>query len=65
MKKDDIVVYCPSCKRKITSVSKERTTDLYTRCANCGKGIIYRIETQKVEKRQMLIRNTSSGKRFN
>ena len=57
-------ILCPKCAGYVMKYDGKRTSDLYGRCKNCYKQVIYRTNTGKVEVRNIPPRSTSSGMRL-
>jgi endogenous inhibitor of DNA gyrase (YacG/DUF329 family) len=57
-------VYCPICNRKVTKWDGKSSINPMGKCTNCGKIIVYKIETEEIEIKAPKERMTSSGVRF-
>lgn len=57
-------IYCPRCNRKVGTYDGRSTTNLITRCNKCRKRIIYHIDTDEIEVKDLPQRNTASGMTF-
>lgn len=54
-------IYCPKCGRKLTTWDGKSTTDIIVNCKKCKKRIVYRVDVDKTEIKEIPKRNTSSG----
>lgn len=59
------IVYCPICKRKISTINDEYSSNrVAIKCRNCDKLIIFNFEYGTHEIKNVPKRNSSSGMRF-
>ena len=58
-------VICPKCSTVITKIGARQTIDVATPCRRCRVLVVYKIANGITEIKDMPVRNTSSGCRFN
>ena len=54
-------IYCPTCSRVVAHWDRKSSIDVVSQCRNCGKKIIYRVETGITEVKEKSQRKNSSG----
>lgn len=57
-------IYCPKCGRKVATWDGRSTINISVKCKKCNKLVVYDVENEKVEIKEIPQRATSSGKRF-
>lgn len=57
-------IYCPRCGRKVTTWDGRSTINIVSNCKKCRKRVVYHVDTEKTEIKDIPPRNTSSGMRF-
>lgn len=57
-------IYCPRCGRKVAKRDKESKINISVNCRKCQKRIVYFVDTDKTEIKNIPPRNCSSGMRF-
>lgn len=57
-------IYCPKCGRKVATCDGRSTIDISVKCNKCKKLVVYDVENENVEIKEIPQRETSSGKRF-
>lgn len=57
-------IYCPKCGRKVATYDGRSTINVIARCNKCRKRVIYHIDTEKTELKDLPHRNTASGMTF-
>lgn len=57
-------IYCPKCGRKVGTYDGKSTINKIMDCRNCQKRIIYYVDTDEVEVKQIPKRNSSSSVTF-
>ena len=57
-------IYCPNCGRKVGTYDGRSTNNISVKCKKCNKLVVYDIENEKTEIKEIPQRETSSGMRF-
>lgn len=57
-------IYCPKCGRKVATWDGRSTINIVKKCNKCNKLVIFNIEKQKTEIKEIPPRTSSSGMRF-
>ena len=57
-------IYCPKCGRKVATLDGRSTINISVRCKKCDKLVVYDVENEKVEIKNIPQRTTSSGMIF-
>ena len=57
-------IYCPRCGKKIGIWDGRSTINVLAKCKKCKKLVVYNIENEKTEIKEIPQRETSSGMRF-
>ena len=57
-------IYFPKCGRKVATWDGRSTINIVDNCKKCRKRVIYHVDTEKTEIKDMPPRETSSGTRF-
>ena len=57
-------IYCPKCGRKVATWDSRSTNNISVTCKKCNKLVVYNIENEKTEIKEIPKRTTSSGMRF-
>lgn len=57
-------IYCPKCGRKVATWDGRQTINIVKKCNKCNKLVIFNIEKQKTEIKEIPPRTSSSGMRF-
>lgn len=57
-------IYCPSCGRKVATYDGRSTINVIAKCNKCKKIIVYHVDSEKTEIKDIPPRNCSSGLRF-
>ena len=57
-------IYCPICGRKVATWDGRSTFNISVKCKKCKKLVVYDIENEKTEIKEIPKRETSSGMRF-
>lgn len=57
-------IYCPKCGRKVATWDGRSTNNISVKCKKCNKLVVYNVENEKVEIKEIPQRTTSSGMRF-
>ena len=57
-------IYCPKCGRKVATWDGRSTINISVKCKKCNKLVVYDVENENVEIKEIPQRATSSGKRF-
>ena len=57
-------IYCPKCGRKVATWDGRRTINIVKKCNKCNKLVIFNIEKQETEIKEIPPRTSSSGIRF-
>ena len=58
------IIYCPKCGRRVATWDGRSTINISVKCKKCNKLIVYYIEKQETEIKEIPQRTTSSGMRF-
>ena len=62
--KEQKVIYCPKCGRKVGTYDGKSSINVITRCKHCRKEVVYYIGTQETKIKPLPQRQTSSGITF-
>lgn len=57
-------IYCPRCGRKVATWDGRSTMNISVKCKKCNKLVVYDVENEKVEIKNIPQRTTSSGMIF-
>lgn len=57
-------IYCPKCGRKVATWDGRSTINISVKCKKCNKLVVYNVENENVEIKEIPQRATSSGMRF-
>lgn len=57
-------IYCPQCGRKVCTWDGKSTIHPMVMCKRCEKIVVYRIETDEIELKELPPREQGSGIRF-
>ena len=57
-------IYCPRCGRKVTTLDCSSANNISVKCKKCNKLVVYNVENENVEIKEIPQRETSSGLRF-
>ena len=57
-------IYCPRCGRKVTTLDCRSANNISVKCKKCNKLVVYDVENEKVEIKNIPQRTTSSGMIF-
>lgn len=57
-------IYCPNCGHKVGTYDGRSTINVLAKCKKCKKLVVYNIENEKTEIKEIPQRETSSGMRF-
>ena len=57
-------IYCPRCGRKVCIWDGRSTMNISVKCKKCNKLVVYDVENEKVEIKNIPQRTTSSGMIF-
>ena len=57
-------IYCPKCGRKVAKWDGRSTNNISVKCKKCNKLIVYDVENEKSEIKEIPQRSTSGGMRF-
>lgn len=57
-------IYCPLCNRKVATWNKKSKMDIISKCRKCNKRVIFRVESQEIEIKNIPPRSQSSGVNF-
>ena len=57
-------IYCPICGRKVAAWDGRSTNNISVKCKKCNKLVVYDVENEKAEAKEIPQRTTSSGMRF-
>ena len=57
-------IYCPKCGRKVAIWDGRSTNNISVKCKKCNKLVVYDVENEKAEVKEIPQRTTSSGMRF-
>ena len=57
-------IYCPICGRKVATWDGRSTINISVRCKKCDKLVVYDVENEKTEIKEIPKRTASSGMRF-
>ena len=57
-------IYCPKCGRKVATWDGYSTNYISVTCKKCNKLVVYIVENEKAEIKEIPQRSTSSGMRF-
>lgn len=59
-----VKIFCPQCNSRVGTWDGRSTTNYIARCSKCRKCVVYNIETEKTEIKDIPKRNCSSGVTF-
>lgn len=57
-------IYCPRCKHKVAHYDGKSQINIIANCKKCKKRIVYHVDTDKVELKNIPKRPCSSGMTF-
>ena len=57
-------IYCPRCGRKVGIWDGRSTMNISVKCNKCNKLVVYSVENEKAEIKEIPQRSTSGGMRF-
>ena len=57
-------IFCPRCHRAVAIYDGKQTINLIAKCKKCKKLVVYHVDTEKTEIKEIPQRTTSSGMRF-
>lgn len=57
-------IYCPKCGRKVATWDGRSTNNISVKCKKCNKLVVYDVENEKTEIKEIPKRTASSGMRF-
>lgn len=57
-------IYCPICGRKVAAWDGRSTNNISVKCKKCNKLVVYDVENEKTQIKEIPQRITSSGMRF-
>ena len=57
-------IYCPKCGRRVATWDGRSTINISVKCKKCNKLVVYNVENEKTEIKEIPPRTTSSGMRF-
>ena len=57
-------IFCPRCHRAVAIYDGKQTINPISKCKKCNKIVVYHIDTEKTEIKEIPQRTTSSGMRF-
>lgn len=57
-------IYCPKCNRRVGKYDGRSTMNYIVRCRKCNKQIVYHVDTEETEIKEISQRNCSSGMTF-
>ena len=57
-------IYCPKCGRKVATWDGRSKNNISVKCNKCKKLVVYDVENENVEIKEIPQRTTSSGMRF-
>lgn len=57
-------IFCPQCKRKVAHYDGKSTINVIVNCQKCRKRVVYHINTDTTEIKDIPLRHCSSGKCF-
>ena len=57
-------IYCSKCGRKVATWNGRSTINISVKCKKCNKLVVYNVENEKTEIKEIPPRTTSSGMRF-
>lgn len=61
---EPVIVYCPTCGRRVAYYDGRTTMDISGICEKCRKRVVYHVDTGKAEIKPIPARTTSSGMTF-
>jgi phage FluMu protein Com len=64
MSKNPKTIYCPKCKRIVAHYDGRSTINIITKCEKCRKRVVYHIDTDVTEIKDIPQRASSSGMTF-
>lgn len=59
-----VKIFCPQCNSRVGTYDGRSTSSYITRCSKCRKRVIYHIDTDETEVKDIPKRNCSSGMTF-
>lgn len=57
-------IYCPKCGRKVGTYDGRSTSNISVKCKKCNKLVVYNVENEKSEIKEIPQRSTASGMTF-
>ena len=57
-------IYCPICGRKVAAWDGRSTNNISVTCKKCNKLVVYNVENENAEIKEIPKRTASSGMRF-
>lgn len=57
-------IYCPKCGRKVATWDGRSTNNILIKCKKCNKLVVYNVENENAEIKEIPQRVASSGMRF-
>ena len=57
-------IYCPKCGRKVATWDGRSINNISVKCKKCNKFVVYDVEKEKAEIKEIPQRTTSSVMRF-
>lgn len=57
-------IYCPNCGRKVGTYDGQSTINFMANCRKCNKRVVYNVDIEKTEIKDIPPRNCSSGMTF-
>ena len=57
-------IYCPKCGRKVATWDGHSANNISVKCKKCNKLVVYDVENEKAEIKEIPQRTTSGGMRF-
>ena len=64
METEKKAIYCPLCNRKVATWNPKIDMDIISKCRKCNKRVIFRVESEKIEIKDIPPRSQSSGVNF-
>ena len=58
------IIYCPKCGRKVATWYGRSTNNILIKCKKCNKLVVYNVENENAEIKEIPQRVASSGMRF-
>lgn len=59
-----VKIFCPQCNSHVGTWDGRSTSNYISRCRKCRKRIVYHIDNEEIELKELPKRNTSSGITF-